>query len=86
MTDTIVQRILFDPRLLRNQTYNGRRFQFKAGKMKETAKFALLREFGYRITERSKPNGGVEIHIDPPETESEIFQIVNPQIFKKPSQ
>lgn len=67
-----VRTILFDPRLMHNRAYNGKRYQFANGKMKETAKFALLRRFGWTVTDRSE-GGAVIIEIAPPETESSIF-------------
>jgi hypothetical protein len=70
--DTAVHFILFDPRLMRNLAYNGKRYQFSNGKMKETAKFALLRRFGWTVTDRSE-GGAVIIEIAPPETEFSIF-------------
>ena len=70
--DLAVRSILFDPRLMRNRTYNGKRYQFNAGKMKETAKFALLRRFGWTVTDRSE-GGKVIIELCPPEKESPIF-------------
>lgn len=70
--DTAVRSILFDPRLMHNRTYNGKRYQFNAGKMKETAKFALLRRFGWTVTDRGEC-GAVIITVAQPETESSIF-------------
>lgn len=70
--DTAVRSILFDPRLMRNIAFNGKRYQFANGKMKETAKFALLRRFGWTVTDRSE-GGTIIIEIVPPETESNIF-------------
>ena len=70
--NTAVRSILFDPRLMRNRTYNGKRYQFANGKMKETAKFALLRRFGWTVTDRSE-GGKVIIELCPPEKESGIF-------------
>lgn len=67
-----VEAILFDPRLMHNRAYNGKRYQFANGKMKETAKFALLRRFGWKITDREQ-GGVIIIEIAPPETESSIF-------------
>ncbi len=70
--NTAVRSILFDPRLMRNLAFNGKRYQFANGKMKETAKFALLRRFGWTVTDRSE-GGAVIITVAPPETESDIF-------------
>lgn len=70
--NTAIRSILFDPRLMGNRAFNGKRYQFNAGKMKETAKFALLRRFGWTVTDRSE-GGAVIIEIVPPETESNIF-------------
>ena len=67
-----VHSILFDSRLMHNRTFNGKRYQFNAGKMKETAKFALLRRFGWTVTDRSE-GGKVIIELCPPEKESPIF-------------
>jgi hypothetical protein len=67
-----VRSMLFDERLMRNRAYNGKRYQFANGKMKETAKFALLRRFGWTVTDKSE-GGAVIIKIVPPETESGIF-------------
>lgn len=64
--DAAVRSILFDPRLMANRAFNGKRYQFKAGKMKETAKFALLRRFGWTVTDRSE-GGKIIIEIMPPE-------------------
>ena len=62
-----VSSILFSPELLRNRSYNGKRYQFTAGKMKETAKFALLRRFGWTVTDRSEEGGKIIIEISPPQ-------------------
>ena len=70
--DTAVHSILFDQRLMRNLAFNGKRYRFANGKMKETAKFALLRRFGWTVTDRSE-GGAVVITIAPPEIESSIF-------------
>lgn len=70
--DTAVSFILFDPRLMRNLAFNGKRYQFANGRMKETAKFALLRRFGWTVTDRSE-GGAIIITVAPPETESSIF-------------
>lgn len=72
--DTAVRSILFDPRLMHNRAFNGKRYQLTAGKMKETAKFALLRRFGWTVTDRSE-GGAVIIEIAPPETESSIYSL-----------
>lgn len=69
--NSAVASILFDERLMRNRDYNGKRYQFNTGKMKETAKFALLRRFGWTVTDRSE-GGAVVITITPPDTESKI--------------
>ena len=70
--NAIIHAILFDFRLMRNRSFNGTRYQFANGKMKETAKFALLRRFGWTVTDINE-GGAVIITVAPPETESSIF-------------
>ncbi len=45
-----VEKILFKTSLKKHLAYNSRRIAFRNGEMHETAKFALLRKFGYTIT------------------------------------
>ena len=59
--DNEIKYLLFKTSLKRCLAYNSRRIAFRKGEMHETAKFALLRKFGYTITSARTPISGDSI-------------------------
>lgn len=76
--DALIQSILFHPAIMRVPAYQNTRARFRAGKMRESSKFSLLRKFGYGIEETAQPVGVVVIRITPPDTPSPLFDAEPP--------
>ena len=66
--DNEIKYLLFKSPLKKNLAYNSTRGAFRDGKLRETAKFALLQKYGYTITSTRTPpsSDSILLVITPP--------------------